>query len=90
MKAIMLCGGKGTRLKEETELKPKPMIEIAGMPILWHIMKTCAHYGIIEFIICLGYKAEVIKDYFYHYEMLSNDFTIELGTRKLEVIWALR
>ena len=85
MKIVILCGGKGTRLKEETELRPKPMIEIGGMPILWHIMKTYAHYGFNEFILCLGYKAEVIKEYFYNYEILSNDFTIELGTKNIEV-----
>lgn len=85
MKVVILCGGKGTRLKEETELKPKSMIEIGGMPILWHIMKTYAHCGFNEFILCLGYKSEVIKDYFYNYEILSNDFTIELGTENIEV-----
>ena len=85
MKVVILCGGKGTRLKEETELKPKPMIEIGGMPILWHIMKTYSHYGFDEFILCLGYKSEVIKEYFYGYEILSNDFTIELGTKDIEI-----
>jgi glucose-1-phosphate cytidylyltransferase len=82
---IISRGGFGTRLKEETELKPKPMVEIGRMPILWHIMKTYAHYGFHEFILCLGYKAEVIKEYFYNYEVLSNDFTIELGTKNIEV-----
>ena len=85
MKVVILCGGFGTRLKEETELKPKPMIKIGRMPILWHIMKTYAHYGFREFILCLGYKAEVIKEYFYNYEVLSNDFTIVLGTKNIEV-----
>lgn len=85
MKVVILCGGMGTRLREETEIKPKPMVEIGGMPILWHIMKTYASYGFNEFILCLGYKAEVIKNYFYHYEMLSNDFTIELGVKKIEI-----
>ena len=85
MKVVILCGGKGTRLKEETELKPKSMIEIGGMPILWHIMKTFSHYGFNEFILCLGYKGEVIKEYFYSYEFLSNDFTIELGTKNIEI-----
>lgn len=85
MKVVILCGGFGTRLKEETELKPKPMVEIGRMPILWHIMKTYAHYGFNEFILCLGYKGEVIKEYFYNYEVLSNDFTIELGTKIIEV-----
>lgn len=85
MKVVILCGGQGMRLREETELKPKPMVEIGGMPILWHIMKTYAHYGHTEFILCLGYKGEVIKDYFYNYEVLSNDFTIELGTKNIEI-----
>ena len=85
MKVVILCGGFGSRLKEETELKPKPMVAIGRMPILWHIMKTYAHYGFHEFILCLGYKAEVIKEYFYNYEIMSNDFTIELGTKNIEV-----
>ncbi len=85
IKVVILCGGFGTRLREETEIKPKPMVEIGGMPILWHIMKIYAHYGFTDFILCLGYKGYVIKEYFYHYEMLSNDFTIELGTRKIDI-----
>lgn len=85
MKTVILCGGQGTRIREESELKPKPMIQIGGMPILWHIMKHYAHYGFNEFIVCLGYKGSVIKDYFYHYEILSNDFTIELGTREIQI-----
>lgn len=85
IKVVILCGGFGTRLREETELKPKPMVEIGGMPILWHIMKTYAHYGFNEFVLCLGYKGEVIKEYFYHYEILSNDFTIELGSKNIEI-----
>ncbi|MBF0479329.1 MAG: glucose-1-phosphate cytidylyltransferase [Candidatus Omnitrophica bacterium] len=86
MKVVILCGGQGMRLREETEVKPKPMVEIGGMPILWHIMKTYAHYGFKEFILCLGYKGEVIKNYFYNYEMLTNDFTIELGTKNVDII----
>jgi len=85
MKVVILCGGFGTRLREETEIKPKPMVKIGEMPILWHIMKTYAHYGFNEFILCLGYKGEVIKDYFYNYEVHSNDFTIELGTKKIDI-----
>ena len=85
MKVVILCGGLGTRLKEETEVKPKPMVEIGGMPILWHIMKTYASHGFNNFILCLGYKGEKIKEFFYHYEMLSNDFTIELGTNNIEI-----
>jgi glucose-1-phosphate cytidylyltransferase len=64
MKVVILCGGLGTRLKEETEFKPKPMVEIGGKPILWHIMKIYAHYGFNDFILCLGYKGEKIKEYF--------------------------
>ena len=85
MKVVILCGGQGTRLREETEVKPKPMIEIGSMPILWHIMKTYANYGFNEFILCLGYKSEVIKNYFYNYEMLSNDFTVELGSKNIQI-----
>ncbi len=85
MKVVILCGGMGTRLREETELRPKPMVEIGGMPILWHIMKVYAAYGFNDFILCLGYKGEVIKEYFYNYEMLANDFTIELGTRDIKI-----
>jgi len=75
---IILCGGKGTRLREETEIKPKPMVEIGGKPILWHIMKIYSSYGFNKFILALGYKGEYIKDYFYHYRITSGDFTITL------------
>jgi len=64
MKVVILCGGQGTRLREQTEVRPKPMVEIGGRPILWHIMKIYAHYGLNEFVLCLGYKGEVIKEYF--------------------------
>ena len=83
VKVVILCGGFGMRLREETELRPKPMVEVGGRPILWHIMKTFAHYGYNEFVLCLGYKSEVIKNYFLNYEFLNNDFTIELGSHKL-------
>jgi glucose-1-phosphate cytidylyltransferase len=79
-KAIILAGGLGTRLAEETELKPKPMIEIGGKPILWHIMKTYSLYGINDFIICLGYKGEVIKDYFNNYLNNFSSYSISLVT----------
>lgn len=79
MKVIILCGGRGTRLKEETEFKPKPLVEIGGKPILWHIMKTYAHYGFTDFIFCLGYKGNMIKEYFLNYEAMNNDFTVCLG-----------
>jgi len=77
---IILCGGLGTRLREETEFKPKPMVNIGNRPILWHIMKIYAHCGFKKFILCLGYKGEMIKDYFYHYEIMNNDITIKLGS----------
>jgi len=79
MKVIILCGGIGTRLREETEYKPKPMVELGGRPILWHIMKLYAHYGYNEFVLALGYKGSVIKDYFMNYYHYNNDFTIQLG-----------
>lgn len=79
MKVVILCGGKGTRLKEETEFRPKPMVEIGGKPILWHIMKIFANYGFCDFIICLGYKGNQIKQYFLNYEAMNSDFTINLG-----------
>jgi glucose-1-phosphate cytidylyltransferase len=79
MKVVVLCGGLGTRLREETEFRPKPMVEIGGRPILWHIMKIYAHSGFHEFVLCLGYRGSVIKDYFLNYEAMNNDFTICLG-----------
>jgi glucose-1-phosphate cytidylyltransferase len=84
MKVVILAGGLGTRLAEETQVKPKPMVEIGGKPILWHIMKLYSKYGIKEFLPALGYKGEVIKDYFYNYSYLSKDFSIELKTHKIE------
>ncbi len=84
MKLVILAGGYGSRLGEVTNIIPKPMVEIGGKPILWHIMKTYSHYGIKEFVICLGYKANVIKDYFLHYNSRNNDFTIEIGNGNLE------
>ncbi len=80
-KVVILCGGRGTRLKGETEVRPKPLIEIGGRPILWHIMKTYAHYGFKDFILCLGYKGEMIKEYFLNYEAMNNDFTIQLSEK---------
>jgi glucose-1-phosphate cytidylyltransferase len=79
MKTIILCGGRGMRLQEETEFRPKPLIPVGGRPILWHIMKTYAHYGFREFLLCLGYRGDMIKEYFLNYEAMSNDFTIRLG-----------
>jgi glucose-1-phosphate cytidylyltransferase len=80
MKVILLAGGLGTRLSQYTETLPKPMVQIGGKPILWHIMKTYAHFGHKDFYVALGYKAEVIKDYFLHYRTLNADFTVDLGT----------
>ncbi len=82
MKAIILAGGVGSRLSEETTLRPKPMVEIGGKPILWHIMNIYAAHGVDEFIIALGYKAELIKEYFLNFYALNNDLTIDLGTGK--------
>ena len=79
MKVVILCGGLGTRLREETEYRPKPMVPIGNRPILWHIMKIYAHYGHKEFILCLGYKGEVIKDYFRNYQWNTSDVTLRLG-----------
>ena len=82
IKAVILAGGLGTRLREETEFRPKPMIEIGERPILWHIMKIYSHYGVRDFVICLGYKGEMIKDYFLNYEIRHADITIELNSEK--------
>jgi len=79
MKVVILCGGKGTRLREETEFRPKPMVPIGNRPILWHIMKTYAHYGHKDFILCLGYKGESIKEYFRNYLWNTCDSTLTLG-----------
>ena len=79
MKVILLAGGFGTRLSKYTETLPKPMVQIGGKPILWHIMKTYAHFGHTNFYIALGYKAEVIKEYFLHYKTMNADFTVDLG-----------
>ena len=81
MKVVILCGGLGTRLREETEFRPKPMVEIGGRPILWHIMKIYAHYGFRDFVLCLGYRGNMIKEYFLNYEAMNNDFTICLGNQ---------
>jgi glucose-1-phosphate cytidylyltransferase len=79
MKVVILCGGLGTRLRGETEFRPKPMVEIGARPILWHIMKIYAHYGFREFVLCLGYKGEQIKQYFLNYEAMTRDVTVRLG-----------
>ena len=79
MKVVILCGGLGTRLREETEFRPKPMVPVGGRPMLWHIMKYYAHFGHKDFILCLGYKGEVIKDYFRNYHWNTSDVTLKLG-----------
>ncbi|HEY6914954.1 MAG TPA: glucose-1-phosphate cytidylyltransferase [Paludibacter sp.] len=86
MKAVILAGGMGTRLSEATHLIPKPMVEIGGKPILWHIMKTYSHYGINEFIICCGYKGYVIKEYFANYLRHNSDITVDLINDSIEVL----
>ena len=85
MKAVILAGGLGTRLREETTIKPKPMVEIGGKPILWHIMKIYSHYGINEFIICLGYKGYVIKEYFANYFLHMSDITFDINKNKISI-----
>ena len=85
MKVVILCGGIGSRLQEETESKPKPMIEIGGKPILWHIMKTYSHYGFNDFVICLGYKGYIIKEYFKNYFLHQSDVTIDLEKNDMQI-----
>lgn len=82
MKVIILCGGQGTRLKEETEFKPKPMVLVGGKPIIWHIMKIYSYYGFNDFILALGYKAEYIKDFFLNQKAFTSDFTLETKNHK--------
>ena len=83
MKTVILAGGLGTRISEETDVRPKPMIEIGGRPLLWHIMKLYSHYGFNEFIICLGYKGYVIKEFFHNYFLHSSDITIDLTNNEI-------
>jgi len=85
MKAVILAGGLGTRISEESHLRPKPMLEIGGKPILWHIMKIYAHHGINDFVICLGYKGYVIKEYFANYFLHESDVTFDLANNRMEV-----
>ncbi len=82
MKCVILAGGLGTRLREETEFKPKPMVEIGGLPIIWHIMKNLSQFGINDFIICLGYKGHLIKEYFLNFENWNHDIRIKFGDSK--------
>jgi glucose-1-phosphate cytidylyltransferase len=85
MKAVILAGGLGTRISEETQVRPKPMIEIGGKPILWHILNIYSHYGISDFIICCGYKGYVIKEYFANYFLHSSDVTLDMSDNSMEV-----
>ncbi len=85
MKAVILAGGLGTRLAEETVIRPKPMVEIGGKPILWHIMKGYAHFGITDFIICLGYKGYMVKEYFANYLLHMSDVTIDIAGNRLDI-----
>src|SRR5690349_20529239 len=82
---FILCGGLGTRLKEETEFKPKPMVPIGSHPILWHIMRLYSRFGFKEFILCTGFKSEVIKSYFLNYASMNSDFTVDLKSNSLTV-----
>lgn len=84
VKVAILCGGLGTRLREETEYRPKPMVPVGDRPILWHVMKGYAAYGFNDFVLALGYKGEQIKDYFLNYDLLNSDFTLELGSKAVE------
>ena len=85
MKVLILAGGRGTRLSEETDLKPKPMVEIGGRPILWHIMKIYSYYGFNEFIVLTGYKSHMIKDYFVHYYQQYSDITVDMLNNSVEI-----
>ena len=78
---VLLCGGMGTRMREETEFRPKPLVEVGGRPVLWHIMKLYAYHGFRDFVLCLGYKANMFKEYFLNYNAMNNDFTIYLGDK---------
>ena len=85
MKVVILAGGLGTRISEETHLKPKPMVEIGGMPILWHVMKIYSAYGLTDFIICCGYKGYIIKEYFSNYYNHNSDITIDLKNNHIKI-----
>ena len=85
MKVVILAGGRGTRISEETEVLPKPMVEIGGKPVIWHIMKLYSHYGFNDFIICLGYRGYMIKEYFSHYFMHMSDVTIDLSKNETKI-----
>ena len=86
MQAVILAGGKGTRISEESLVRPKPLIEIGGKPIIWHIMKNYSHYGINDFIICCGYKAELVKEYFANFGLYSSDISIDIKKKKISFL----
>jgi glucose-1-phosphate cytidylyltransferase len=86
MKVVVLAGGYGTRLSEETSVRPKPMVEVGGMPIIWHIMKIYAHYGLTDFVVCCGYKAEYIKDYFVRFFQNTSDFQVDLSNGDIRML----
>lgn len=86
MDVVLLCGGLGTRLREETEFKPKPMVEIGSRPILWHIMRHYRHYGPRNFLLCLGYRGDVIRDYFLNYRIRNSDFSVDLGLGAVDTL----
>ena len=83
---VILCGGKGTRLREETEYRPKPLVEVGDMPILWHLMKGYSHYGCRRFVLCLGYKGRQIKEYFLNYEVMNNDFRLNTRSKRASIV----
>jgi glucose-1-phosphate cytidylyltransferase len=85
MKVVIFAGGLGTRISEETDARPKPMVDIGGKPIIWHIMKIYSHWGFNDFIICLGYKGYIIKEFFMHYFMHNSDITVDLGNNKVDI-----
>ncbi|MBA2563105.1 MAG: glucose-1-phosphate cytidylyltransferase [Chitinophagaceae bacterium] len=85
MKVVIFAGGLGTRISEETDARPKPMVDIGGKPIIWHIMKIYSHWGFNDFIICLGYKGYIIKEFFMHYFLHNSDITIDIGNNKVEI-----
>lgn len=86
MDAVILCGGLGTRMREETEFKPKPMVEVGGAPILWHIMKIYRHYGVRNFVLCLGYRGNVIRDYFLNYRAHNSDVAVDFANDEVEIL----
>ena len=86
MKVVIFCGGRGTRLHEETEFRPKPMVPVGDRPILLHIMESFARYGFKDFVLCLGYKGEIIQNYFLNFPAMTGDFTVNLGTGKVETL----